>query len=86
MCFPPLSWQTYDIDFSGPKFDAGGKKTGNARVTVKLNNVAVQNDLEIESGTGANKKKAETPAGGPLWLQDHGNPVFFRNVWLLEKK
>lgn len=86
MCFPPLSWQTYDIDFGGPKFDAGGKKSANARVTVKLNNVIVQDNLEIESGTGANKKKAETPVGGPLWLQDHGNPVFFRNVWLLEKK
>ncbi len=86
MCFPPLSWQTYDIDFQGPKFDNAGKKTGNARVTVKLNNVIVLDNLEIESGTGANKKKPETPAGGPLWLQDHGNPVFFRNVWLLEKK
>lgn len=85
MCLPPLSWQTYDIDFQGPKFDAAGKKTGNAVVTVRLNNVAVQDKLEIEHGTGANKAKAETPAGGPLWLQDHGNPVFFRNVWLLEK-
>jgi hypothetical protein len=86
MCFPPLSWQTYDIDFTGPAFDAAGKKSANARVTVRLNGVVVQDDLEIERGTGANKNRAETPQGGPLWLQDHGNPVAFRNVWLVEKK
>jgi hypothetical protein len=85
MCLPPLAWQTYDIDFQGPKFDTAGKKTGNAMVTVRLNGVLVQEKLEIEHGTGANKAKPETPAGGPLWLQDHQNPVFFRNVWLLEK-
>lgn len=85
-CFPPLTWQTYDIDFTGPRFDAEGKKTGNARATVKLNDITVQDDLEIPHGTGANKNRAETPAGGPLWLQDHQNPVFFRNVWLLPKQ
>ncbi len=85
MCFPPLSWQTYDIDWQGPGFDAAGKKTKNAQVTVKLNGVLVQDKLEVKSGTGANKTKPETPAGGPLWLQDHNNPVYFRNVWLQEK-
>jgi hypothetical protein len=85
-CFPPLAWQTYDIDFSGPQFDAEGKKVKNARATVKLNDITVQDDLEIPHGTGANKKRAETPEGGPLWLQDHGNPVFFRNIWLAPKK
>ncbi len=85
-CFPPLTWQTYDIDFSGPQFDAEGKKAKNARATVKLNGITVQDDLEIPHGTGANKKRPELPEGGPLWLQDHANPVFFRNVWLMPKK
>jgi hypothetical protein len=85
-CFPPLTWQTYDIDFTGPQFDAAGKKEKNARATVKLNGIIVQNDLELPHGTGANKNRAETPEGGPLWLQDHQNPVFFRNIWLVPKK
>jgi hypothetical protein len=85
-CFPPLTWQTYDIDFSGPQFDAAGMKVKNARATVKLNGITVQEDLEIPHGTGANKKRPETPEGGPLWLQDHANPVVYRNVWLLPKK
>ncbi|HEX3134820.1 MAG TPA: DUF1080 domain-containing protein [Planctomycetota bacterium] len=85
-CFPPLTWQTYDIDFNNPQFDAAGMKTKNAHATVKLNGITVQDDLDIPHGTGANKTRAETPAGGPLWLQDHQNPVFFRNVWLMPKK
>ena len=85
-CFPPLTWQTYDIDFSGPQFDADGKKAKNARATVKLNGITVQDDLEIPHGTGANKKRPELPEGGALWLQDHANPVFFRNIWLMPKK
>jgi len=84
-CYPPLSWQTYDIDWQGPKFDASGKKTANAMVTAKLNGIMVQDHTEVKSGTGANKNKPETPKGGPLWLQDHNNPVYFRNIWLLEK-
>jgi Domain of Unknown Function (DUF1080) len=85
-CFPPLTWQTYDIDFTGPQFDAAGAKTANAKATVKLNGIVVQDHLDIPHGTGANTKRPEKPEGGPLWLQDHQNPVFFRNVWLLEKK
>jgi hypothetical protein len=84
-CYPPLSWQTYDIDWQGPTFDAAGAKTKNAMVTVKLNGLLVLDHTEVKSGTGANKKKPETPQGGPLWLQDHHNPVYFRNIWLVGK-
>ena len=84
MCFPPLSWQTYDIDFGAAKFDADGKKTKNAVLTVKLNGVLVQDHVEAPQPTPGGAK--ETPAPGPIQLQGHGNPVFFRNVWVMEKK
>ncbi len=83
MCFPPLAWQTYDIDFTAPRFDATGKKTRNARVTVRLNGIVVQNDVELVAKTGAGK--AEGPDAQPLRLQDHGDPVHFRNVWIVER-
>jgi len=79
MCFPPLSWQTYDIDFHGPQFDADGKKTSNARLTVVLNGVTIHDDAEMphESGLG----RAESADPGPLMLQFHLCPVQFRNIW-----
>ncbi|MBV9470302.1 MAG: DUF1080 domain-containing protein [Abitibacteriaceae bacterium] len=84
MCYPPLSWQTYDIDFKAARYDANGKKTANAVVSVIQNGVPVQNNTEIKNKTGASK--AEGPEPLPLELQDHGNPVVFRNVWVVEPK
>jgi hypothetical protein len=83
MCLPPLTWQTYDIDFTAPKWD-GNKKTANARITVKLNGVTIHDNQEIKTKTGAGKP--EGPQPGPIQLQNHGNPVFFRNVWIVERK
>jgi hypothetical protein len=82
MCLPPLQWQTYDIDFTAPQFDAAGKKTKNAVITVKLNGVAVHNKREITAKTGAGKPEGAEP--GPIQLQGHGNPVFYRNIWIVE--
>lgn len=84
MCLPPMSWQTYDVDFAAPRFDASGKKTQNARMTVRLNGVIVQKDVEIPGPTRAAIQN-ESPEPGPLHLQDHGHPVRFRNIWLVEK-
>jgi hypothetical protein len=84
MSFPPLSWQTYDVDFTAPRFDAAGTKTRNARITVRHNGVIVQNDVEITAKTGAGA--AEGPNPRPIKLQDHGNPVHFRNIWIVEKR
>jgi hypothetical protein len=78
---PPAQWQTYDIEFKAPKFDASGKKTANARITVVWNGEKVHDDVELEGplpgGTG------EKPEGGGIRLQDHGNPVRYRNIWVV---
>lgn len=84
MCFPPLSWQTYDIDFTAPQFDADGRKIANARMTVRHNGVLVHDNVEIKGPTTAAPFK-ESPEPGPLYLQDHGHPVRFRNIWVVPK-
>ena len=81
MCFPPLVWQTYDIDFEAAKFGADGKKTKNAVATVKHNGVLIHDKFEIDGSTGGGKPEAATP--GPIQLQGHGNPVFYRNIWVV---
>ncbi len=84
MCFPPLSWQTYDVDFVAARYDESGKKVSNARITVKHNGVLVHDDVELpKTTTGAPLK--DTIEKGFLHLQDHGNPVLYRNIWLVEK-
>jgi hypothetical protein len=89
MSFPPLSWQTYDIDFKAARVDAEGKKTANARTTVRHNGVVVH-DFEIPHNTPTMNEtpaKGEKALSGPFYLQDHGgDPVAFRNVWVVEKK
>lgn len=84
MCFPPLSWQTYDIDFTAARFDAKGVKIKPARCTVRLNGVTTIDDVEINGPTPGGSP--ETPEPGSLYLQAHGHPSFYRNVWVLEKK
>lgn len=83
MCFPPLSWQTYDIDFTAAKFD-GDKKTADARMTVRHNGVVIHNDVTVPKATTA-APVAEGKDPGPLYLQDHGCPIRFRNIWVVEK-
>ena len=84
MCLPPLTWQTYDIDFTAATYDASGAKTKPAILTVKHNGVTVQDHLELKSNTPGNGKKEDDTAG-PFALQGHGNPVFYQNIWVLEK-
>jgi hypothetical protein len=84
MCLPPLSWQTYDIDFQAARFDDAGNKNENARVTVRLNGVVIHDDLELPHATPG-RLTTETAEPAPLFLQDHGNPVVFRNIWVVEK-
>lgn len=84
MTFPPLSWQTYDIDFTAAKYQ-DGKKTENARLTVRHNGVLIQDNVAVPFATTAAPVK-EGPEPGPVFLQNHGNPVRFRNIWVVEKK
>ena len=90
MCLPPQQWQTYDVEFTNAVRD-GDKVVKKARITLKHNGVVVHDDKEIVGVTGgarALNKKADEPEGTPgvLRLQGHGNPLQFKNVWVVEKK
>lgn len=78
---PPLKWQTYDITFHAPRFDASGTLTAKPRVTVIWNGRKVHDNVEILAPTRAGME-APMPPVGPIMLQDHGNTVRFRNVWI----
>jgi hypothetical protein len=81
-CRKPGEWQSYDIVFEAPRFD-GGKLVSPARATVFHNGVCVQHAQELLGATQhrAVATYAAHPAKLPLRLQDHGNPVRFRNIW-----
>ena len=81
MCFPPLTWQTYDVDFTAAKFK-DGKKIANAIMTVRHNGVLIHDKTVCDHATTASPMR-EGPQPGPVFFQNHGNPVRFRNVWVL---
>jgi hypothetical protein len=85
MCLPPLAWQTYDVDFTPAKFDASGKRTAWPRITVHLNGVLVHQNLELNKDftTSAPINHPLKDTTGPIFLQEHGNPVVFRNIWIV---
>ena len=85
----PGEWQTYDITVTRPHFDEEGKVTRKARFTVIHNGILIHDDVELSGGTGWAGPHAATEYvkhadKGPLQLQDHGNPVRFRNIWIQE--
>lgn len=81
-CFPPGTWQTYDIVFRAPKFDANGKKVKNARITVQQNGVVIHDHVNLTACTPGGVSGKEAPKG-PLFLQNHGDAVKFQNIWIL---
>ncbi|MFN0198943.1 MAG: DUF1080 domain-containing protein [Planctomycetaceae bacterium] len=84
MCYPPLSWQTYDVDYTAARYDNTGAQATNARITVKHNGVVIHNDVELPKGTTGNPVP-EGPDLGPFYIQDHSNPLRFRNIWVVAK-
>lgn len=85
MCLPPLSWQTYDVEFTAAKFDASGKRTAWPRITVRLNGTLIHENLELArdfTAAAPLSKPLDSPQG-PVFLQAHGNPVVFRNIWIV---
>jgi len=82
----PGQWQMYDIIFHGPRFDNDGKVLRPSRVIVLHNGVLVQDNVELSGPTGHHVRPPykPTPDKLPLSLQDHGNPVRFRNIWIRE--
>ncbi len=84
MCAPPLTWQTYDVEFTNAVRDENGNKVKNARITVKHNGVVIHDNVEITGPTGGHRNEPEgTP--GPIKLQGHGNPLQYRNIWIVPK-
>ena len=81
---PVGEWQTLDVDFEAPKFDPAGRKVAPAHATVRLNGVLLYDRQELNKPKGAAGRLGEA-ATGPLLLQEHGTPVQFRNIWVLER-
>lgn len=85
----PGEWQSYDIIFHRPQFDKDGKVTKRATFTILHNGVLIQDHTVLSGGTGWNGPHAATeykahPDKLPISMQDHGNPVRFRNIWVRE--
>lgn len=86
-CKAPGEWQTYDIIYTAPRFNEDGTFFTPPTVTVLHNGVLVQNNAKLRGPTefiGIPEYSVKPHGPGPIILQDHGNPVSFRNIWLRE--
>ncbi len=86
MCFPPLSWQTYDIEFTAARYDARGKCTATPKFTVRHNGVLIHDKVQLPTNRSTRAAPVKPgPEPGPLFLQNHGCPVRYKNIWVLKK-
>ena len=85
-CRPPGEWQTYDIIFFRPRFGVDGGLTRPATITVFHNGILIQDNVELTGPTEHKKRPPYNPHPDklPLLLQDHDNPVRYRNIWIRE--
>lgn len=81
-CKPALEWQTYDIYLRAARLNEDGSVKECARATILQNGIVIQNNIELYRTTPGNLFQDHPQAEGPLMLQDHGNPVSYRNVWV----
>ena len=85
MCAPPMQWQTYDVTFRAARFDQNGIKTEPVQITVIHNGVPIHEDLVIPGPTASAIDQNEDERGG-IMLQEHGDLVQYRNIWIVEKR
>jgi hypothetical protein len=81
---PPMVWQTLDVEFTAPRFDENGNKTGNACLSVWVNGEQIYENIGIEKLKGAAGRLGEAKEG-PVYLQEHGTAYQFRNIWIIKK-
>lgn len=84
-CAKPETWQTFDIQFRAPRFDDDGNRTDPGSITVHQNGILIHQKVAVPEKPTTAAMGGDLSKPGPILLQDHGNTVRFRNVWLVEK-
>lgn len=81
---PPGWWNMYDILFRAPRFNAAGEVTERPRISVWHNGIRIHRDVELVGDATTSGIEGPLPAKGPILLQNHGAPVHYRNIWIVE--
>jgi hypothetical protein len=79
----PGTWQSYDIAYRAPRFDATGKQIEKGRITVLFNGILIHNNVEFDAQVTTAGLPGDLTKPGPILLQDHGNKIRYRNIWIL---
>jgi hypothetical protein len=79
----PEKWQSYDIAYRAPRFDPAGKQTEQGRITVFFNGVMVHNNVGFDAQVTTSGIEGDPTRPGPILLQDHGNKIRYRNIWII---
>lgn len=82
---PPGWWNTYDILFRAPRFDASGAVVEKPRISVWHNGIRIHRDVELQGNATTSGIDGPPVKKGPILLQNHGSPVRYRNIWIVER-